>query len=553
MTKAITFNLILEEAGLLGAPGGDPNTESSFGFIPGSALRGALAAAWLRAGLADDSQFHDLFLNGRVRYLNAYPRLEERLRPTPRSWAIRKDGVEAEDDDYVRDDDVERLTPVYDRVDDDRRAEVEADLPEGVKDAFVTIDAPPPGPAARRRAAPARVDFEIAVHTARNREYGRARENDPQSALFRYRALARDQAFAGVIVADDDVDLTQLNKLLGADDGVDLTQPEKLLPGTLLLGKSQKAGYGLTRVEAVADAADWREIDGPRPGDVAAGEMFIVRLAGDAILYEPGTGRPTTDIRHSLPGGPDGYDIVHSFAAASWVGGFNKQWGLPLSQQWATRMGSVWVLKANGPFAAAEMRKLEQTGIGMRTTEGFGRVIFEPAGPVGPIGLGKSESIMARKAATATGHADLLQRMNERLVRAELDRLLVVAVNELAGKSRGHLSRSQLGRLQVRIRHEADTANFDDFTRYLDGTTRRKSADDQFRKFTVGGRNFRTMLGELVANPPTVWGKFVPEGWQPPKIGDKAFLYNTNELSHAYTVRFIANLCRQLSKQGGDQ
>lgn len=537
MTRAITFNLILEEAGLLGAPGGDPNTESSFAFIPGSALRGALVAACLRAGSGDASQFHDLFLSGRVRYLNAYPRREERPQPTPRSWAIRKDGVAAEDDDYARDKNVRRLTPVYDRIDDRQRAEVEADLPEGVKDAFVTIAAPP-GPADKRRATPARVDFEIAVHTARNREYGRARENDPQSALFRYRALARDQAFAAVIVADD---------------GVDIAPLEKLLRGTLLLGKSRTAAYGLACVEAVTEVADWREAAGARPGDEAGGGEIIVRLAGDAILHEPGTGRPTSDIRHFLPGGPDGYEIVQSFAAVGWVGGFNKQWGLPLAQQWATRMGSMWVIRTARPLGADAMRKLEQTGIGARTTEGFGRVVFEPAGSVDRIELGESESIMARAAATATGHADLLQRMNERLVQAELDRQLVVAVNRMAGKGRGHLSRSQLGRLQVRIRHEANKANLNDFIAYLEGTKRRKSADDQFRKFTVGGRNFRDLLGELAANPRTVWGKFVPNEWQPPKIGDEAFDYNTDELSHAYTMRFIADLCRQLSKQEGDQ
>lgn len=547
MTRAITFNITLEEAALLAAPGGDPNTESSLAYIPGGAIRGALVAAYLRDGGSSEKQsFRDLFLNGRTRYLNAYPRLTARALPTPRTWAVQKDGAAAENEDYPQDEHSQRVRSVYDRVDEGQRSAVEKGLPQGLKEAFIAFSAAAAGGQGPEPITPPRVDFEIAVHTARNREMGRALENDSQSALFRYQALARDQVFAAAVVVDDAVAAADYDRL-----------PALLRGGLLLVGGSHKAGYGLTRVSEVAEAEQWREVDGPR-ADVAAGKQFSLWLTSDAILHDPQTGRPTTDVRPFLPGGPGGYTVVHSFAAAGWVGGFNKHWGLPLPQQWAARMGSVWVIEAENGLSASAIEALERQGIGARTAEGFGQVIVTPIYPAKPgaktpFDMSAAASITTTAVPVAdkvTAHADLLVRMNERIVRAELDRLLAAAVNRLAEKKhvRGRLSRSQLGRLQVRIRHEAHTNNFDGFLNYLRGTEKRKSADDQFRRFTVGGKIFRDRLTGLAQAPQTVWNEFVPQGWQPPVIDLKAYDYKTDRLAHDYTVRFIANLCRQLSK-----
>ncbi len=86
--------LTLEEPCLLAAPGGDPNTESSLDYIPGGALRGALAAAYRRNGNDAGPTFENLFLSGKARYLNAYPLLDGRTLPAPRAWTKLKDAGE---------------------------------------------------------------------------------------------------------------------------------------------------------------------------------------------------------------------------------------------------------------------------------------------------------------------------------------------------------------------------------------------------------------------------------------------------------------------------
>jgi len=543
MTRVITYTLTLEEPCLLAAPGGDPNTEQSLPYIPGGAVRGALAAAFLRGNQTTGPGFDDLFLNGKVRFLNAYPLLmfkvsqdpdkldkgdycEVRALPTPRAWTKLKD----------------RGDDIYNRAVQALFDEADKNIPSGVGAEFVTFDPAVTSP---------QVAYEIAVHTARNREKGRSIEGDPGSALFRYRALARDQQFMGAIVLDDETDAAAIEQLLG---------------GSLLLGGSHNAGYGLAAVTTKSPGEEtrqqhnpWREVDYPTEA-IPAGTTFIVYLTSHAILYDPITGRPTADIRSFLPDGPDGYDIVHSFAAADWVGGFNKRRGLPLSQQWALQMGSTWVIKTDKPLSAEQINDLERAGIGARTEEGFGRLVLNPRWPQTVFEIEKYSAPVTKKtqpeapdkSATpaAPPHA-LLAQMNERIARAELDRRLAVRVNELAVKEkvRGHLSRSQFGRLQVRVRREADKDNFNDFLSYLEDTRKRKSADDQFRKFAVDGRNFRDYLRERAKDPATIWDIISAQGEQFPHVGDTAYDFQTNdELARHYTVKFIANLCRQLSK-----
>jgi CRISPR-associated protein Csx10 len=521
MNRAITYTLTLEEACLFAAPGGDPNTETTLNHVPGSALRGAFAAAYLH-GEANDNQFNDLFLNGRVRYLNAYPYYGQRTLPARLSWARRKDistaGGSADDEKLV-----------YDRTNPDQQKTVDEGIPKGVGEKFVTMS--------NGTFKEIKIAYELGIHTARNRGKGRSIEGDPDSALFRYQALARDQVFGGVILVDDAVSDQDFKRL------------ENLVQGTITLGGSHMAAYGRARVSPIQKPTAWRETDGAPPV-IKKDESFIVYLAAPAILYDPMTGQPASDIRLFLPGDKDDYVVEQSFASAGWVGGFNKQRGLPLTQEWAMKMGSTWLLKAKRDITADAITDLEWRGIGARTAEGFGQVILAPPWTHRPFELEGIDLLSAGQAADQSGKAghELLEQMNERIARRELDQRLAAKVNELAPTARGNLSRSQLGRIQIRIRREVGKDNFQDFINYLEGTTKRKSADDQFRKYRVDGKNFRDYLKKLAGSPATVWEKIGVENWQPPQIGPEAYDFR-QKLAHEYTVKFISKLCRQLAKQ----
>lgn len=97
MTRAITFNITLEEAALLAAPGGDPNTSPLWPTSPAELFAGRWWPPICATGAAARSNpSATCSSNGRTRYLNAYPRLTARALPTPRTWAVQKDGAAAQ-------------------------------------------------------------------------------------------------------------------------------------------------------------------------------------------------------------------------------------------------------------------------------------------------------------------------------------------------------------------------------------------------------------------------------------------------------------------------
>ncbi len=92
---AITFKITLLEPLLASSLQGDPNSGTSYPFIPGSLIRGSLIEGYLNQSknvqadqLALDPVFRRLFLDDHTRYLNAYilDRNDKRTLPTPLSW-----------------------------------------------------------------------------------------------------------------------------------------------------------------------------------------------------------------------------------------------------------------------------------------------------------------------------------------------------------------------------------------------------------------------------------------------------------------------------------
>ena len=92
--KILNYHITLEEPVLVTALEGDPNTAASFSYLPGSVLRGAIIAAYMRQNhlptLDDaDATVRRLFFDGQTRYLNAYlvDREQQRSLPRPSSRA----------------------------------------------------------------------------------------------------------------------------------------------------------------------------------------------------------------------------------------------------------------------------------------------------------------------------------------------------------------------------------------------------------------------------------------------------------------------------------
>ncbi len=125
-----------------------------------------------------------------------------------------------------------------------------------------------------------------------------------------------------------------------------------------------------------------------RPSWVADKEQdhfFVVTLQAEAILKMPASlptmvldgellERTTRPISRFFESGTGIHaDLVRSFAAYGYRGGWNTAWGLPKDTEVASKEGSAYLFHSSHVDYAA-LASLEETGIGNHREAGFGRV-----------------------------------------------------------------------------------------------------------------------------------------------------------------------------------
>ncbi len=424
--KAITYTLRLLEPVLIAQAGaGEENSAVALPTIPGSAIRGALAARWLAkhpgVDLAADSQGRAWFLNGTVCHLNAYPDHEgERTLPLPASWFTEKDLAD------------DPSAAIYDlAVSPDSK-----------------LDAPKPpsgGPFCRlshevpdeawlpvkhwvRLVRPARYDqVHITLEDANQRGKG--------NLIFRYEALAAGQLFAGAIVAPDAVDLMSLKTLLESGD--------------LLLGSAHLAGYGRAAVESCEIRDAWQEYT---TEPASSGDRLVVTLLSDVILRGE-DGQSGWDGGRALAaalGCPAGALPQAAFGRAVLVGGYNRRWSLPLPQAWALAAGSVFVLSAL-QVDPTRLQVATERGVGERRAEGFGRIAvgWQSANEI----YRAADSPLSITSPTLSPESKAAARaMVQRRLRLTLDRALAQQVYAASGLLRAPLpEKAQLSAIRQAI------------------------------------------------------------------------------------------------------
>lgn len=333
----IPYRLTLRAPAVAADLGGDPNSARSLRHIPGAVLQGAVAAALARAQ-DGGSELDDLVLSGRVRYLNAYPEIDEhRSLPVPRSWRVDRADRSA----------------IFDLLGDDGEV-VPASL-GGRPAEFATVQFN--GPVS---AAPL---MRSTTHHQRDRRKGHAGRT---GTVFTYEALEVGQMFAGLVqVTSGKPDLVK-------------ERLERLLPW-VRVGKSRNAGYGgdatleLGQVQA-------REVAVGHCLQVRAqaGQSFVVLLAAPAIVRNPNTGSvDPSRLGEAVVALLDGkVSILDQVVEVETIGGYNSRWGLPLPQRHAAAAGSVLLVQAAQALSTEEIDAAQDVGIGERRVAGLGRLVF---------------------------------------------------------------------------------------------------------------------------------------------------------------------------------
>uniref|UniRef100_A0A7C4QPM7 CRISPR type III-associated protein domain-containing protein n=1 Tax=Schlesneria paludicola TaxID=360056 RepID=A0A7C4QPM7_9PLAN len=319
------------------------NVVETLDFLPGSYLLSHVTRMLppLRAGVAA----------GNVVLLPAYPEVDgERGQPVPLAWFAPK-GLEKPLQGENRERVVNRLLQA-EPADGTQLKQMR----EGYISTRPTTDYKPP----------------IIVRTHNTVEDQSQRPTEKVGGVYTYEAIAPRDKDQPVVLRSE----LRIRKSLA--DQLEVNWLEKL-NGEVSLGRSKKDDYGAVRLE-VGSPSEWRS------QTQAESQELFVWLVSDTLLRNQRL-RPeptaaclgaelsrwlgvTLTPRHSSDGRLD--ELVRLRRLDTWHVG----WGLPRPSLVALQAGSCLVFQVEGMIDPATLARLEASGIGERTAEGYGQVRF---------------------------------------------------------------------------------------------------------------------------------------------------------------------------------
>jgi CRISPR-associated protein Csx10 len=511
--KIITFRLMLEEPILVTSFQGDPNSDVSYGYIPGSAIRGALIGRYLQAhpnipaDILVDAQVRALFFEDGTRFLNAYltttTKKQPRSLPLPLSWRHEKDEESTILDQSCKPEDLEE--------------EIEPKKLVSFGKQFCSID---------HNVRLYREQRRINIHNQRNRSKGRPTTNVGE--IYRYESLAPGQSFEAVILCNQNDHAEILEALLKQQE-------------ILRIGGSQTAGYGKTIISQIQSLQTWSEVGLVFEKRASYHSKCLkITLLSDAIIFneqgqytiEP----PIEPIQEHL-------SIKISKPSKSYmgnvpVGGFNRKWGLPLPQVQAISAGSVFVFEGLQP-TPEQVQALEWEGIGERRNEGFGRVVVNWLPEQYEFQIEKPPAIRKDAPNLSPQSQDYAHKMASRLLRQKLD--IELEQQLCTWTLTGGLTNSQLSRLMLAANQALVEKNITLMNDFFDNL--RSNAKTKFETAKLGS--------DLLEHRLKTWlSDWTTTAWKDKSItvaGVKAEV--DQELANEYTLRLMIAISRKGMKQ----
>lgn len=519
--KAITFTLETQQPILATSFQGDPNSDVSYSYIPGSMIRGAVIRRYMqqkelsKLSLADDEVKRLFFDANSTRYLNAYLLSQEKKRtlPLPLSWF--------KDKDAEFNDDSPQIT-IYDfsieRGDD-------PETPKSVGEYFWAKE--------RGVIKLYKEKRRINIHNFRDRQKGRSTDN--QGEIFCYDALDAGQTFQAVILCEEQ-DVATIQNLLAKPD--------------IWLGGSKSAGYGHTKIIEIKPPIDnWNEI-GISTEDREKDNILSITLLSHTLLRnEQGLSvADPTLIKQAVE------DILNItlpepskiFANSTLIGGFNRKWGLPLAQVPALAAGTVVVFEGKDiEITSEQIEQLEGYGIGERREDGLGRIAVNwLQNEILQASLPNSSNTSSLPPLRSEQSRLLAEQMAQRLLEHKLEQYLQQRVSYLTLQE--GISNSQLSRLQSVVRQALPSGDCNLVLSLLNNLP--SNARNQFERTKIGDKSFRQQLDEWLNNP-THWIQGIEV-----KIADVERQFDDeiarkNKLAQKYTLRLIMAIAKKATKE----
>jgi CRISPR-associated protein Csx10 len=505
------YTLTLLEPVLANSLGGEANSASSLFYVPGGLVRGAAINAYKGKKDAGDETFRCLFLDGRTRFLNAYPLVQQkRTLPSPLTWRTKRKPPSGE------------KKIIY----------------NGFRDKIETEGAPfHYWFKNSEKLSGLEEEWQINVHTQRDAVRGRATTG--AGAVYRYIALPAGMQLQGAILTDNKDDDAKIEKCLG---------------GTILLGKARTAGYGHAHIELQPLPVDWPEIG---EHTVAAATKFTLTLLSPALVRDA-NGQFSTDILPALEARIGQIKSIKAFCRQEIVGGFNRTWGLPLPQATAIAAGSVFYIEAVTEIPAETLRRLEETGIGERRAEGFGCVLVDFTFPE-QMEYGEVRLELAGPDGGALPENDPTVRlMLTRLLRRDLDEQVIEAARNITGNyQKNKVPSSQISRWRVILRDTLSKQKDEDSIERMKKFCRDNQGKPGWEKMTkarvkIGDEQPRlTAWIETVLDHPEALAEAFGKGYLSKKsLGSNSI--QTDEFNLEYRLRLLDAVLEIMAKKNSE-
>ncbi len=327
-------------------------------YIPGSAIRGALAMTYIKKhNLQDahlDETFNQIFLSGKVRFLPAYPKCTNKNQETsviPFSFMVSKDGRSIKDFAWNN-------TPIpgYKKI-----------------SGFAAIER------ATQTIHPTSANVQIEFHMSRCNENENPSDNNKNSKLynerltgsskdgkvFNYEYLEPHQQFIGSIILDDDS--TEL-----------LNTIKQLMNANLHLGRSKTAQYGTCQCTVISETtAPANNIDLNAPIYLYAHTAYIpiqdwqrIDTIAQEITSELNTALKEQGINTTINIQSD-----KTYAVTETIDGYVSVWNMKRERKTAISAGTL--IGIDIPNITNDNLNILQNilyqGLGDRTIEGFGQ------------------------------------------------------------------------------------------------------------------------------------------------------------------------------------
>ena len=452
----LTYRVRLTTSAVFASVSGDPNLIRSEGYVPGSAVWGALARMFITQNLDNvdthahaDPDFRRLFLQESVRCLNAYPVLHDTYRTLPMPLSLRREKGD-EKKDKTKD------VQVFDfAFDQDTQDENVQKATEEMKASFCLLQGRTFESHSPRR--------HLMYHTTRgdNRKQGRANE-ETGGGVFVYEALDGGQTFEGRILGSE-ADLALIAILVAHSDEV-------------WLGRSKATQYGggakLTLPDAQPQEFE-REVSFDNAIAPNGATRLVLTLTAHLLAADPETGYPArefpkADLAAALGINEDNLKPMRSYARRETVGGYVAKWRMPRPQWSAFAAGSVFIFDLEGATISADAIKNAEThSLGLRVGEGYGRFVINAHGTEKSPSLESSTNVILKP---DTSPPDAFTDMVRKIVRDDMERRVRQKALDVANEfDKGFLpTTSLLGRLTLIVRDTLVSGDAKGFTNFAD-------------------------------------------------------------------------------------